>query len=188
MLVKTRNRFDNSTKINDELFLLTKELEKDFITELFGNKIKDNQYGVDTSNIETSILLAIEKIYSENENIDINNIKYAVFYDSHFKGVYLMIGEEKYIIDYRTLSQDIDYTKFKKFSDCGFSKEDMDIYTREYNIDISNAEFATIINPVSRMTFIVSNGKLYNYHGEEIIIDNFSNYSVDIKGNKAHSK
>ena len=43
MLVKTRNRFDNSTKINDELFLLTKELEKDFITELFGNKIKDNQ-------------------------------------------------------------------------------------------------------------------------------------------------
>ena len=188
MLVKTRSKFDESTKINEELFLLTKELEKNIVTELFGSEIKDNQYGVDTSNIETSLFLVIEKIYNENEHVNLNNIRYAVFYDNHFKGIYLIIGNEKYIVDYRTLSQDIDYTKLKRFSDSGFSKEDLDMYSKEYKMDISNAEFATITNPASRMTFIVNNDRLYNYRGEEIVLDNFQNYSTNISNNKAHSK
>ena len=45
-----------------------------------------------------------EKIYNENEHVNLNNIRYAVFYDNHFKGIYLIIGNEKYIVDYRTLS------------------------------------------------------------------------------------
>lgn len=188
MLVKTRNKFDKETKINEELFLLTKELERSIVSELFGSEMRDNQYGVDTDDIETSIFLVIEKIYNENENIDLSNVKYAVFYDNHFKGIYLMIGDEKYIIDYRTLSQDISYGKLKSFLDYGFSKEDIDMYSREYKMDISNAEFATIINPVSRMTFISNNGKLYNYQGEEIIIEKYNNYITNISDNKSHSK
>ena len=188
MLVKTRNKFDKSTKINEELFLLTKELQKSIVSELFGNEIKDNEYGVDFDDIDTSIFLVIEKIYNENENIDLRNIKYTVFYDNHFKGIYLIIGDEKYIIDYRTLSQDISYAKLKSFSDYGFSKEDIDMYSREYKMDISNAEFATIINPVSRMTFISNNGRLYNYQGEEIIIEKYNNYLTNVFDNKPHSK
>ena len=188
MLVKTRNKFDKETKINEELFLLTKELERSIVSELFGSEMRDNQYGVDTDDIETSIFLVIEKIYNENENIDLSNVKYAVFYDNHFKGIYLMIGDEKYIIDYRTLSQDISYGKLKSFLDYGFSKEDIDMYSREYKMDISNAEFATIINPVSRMTFISNNGKLYNYQGKEIIIEKYNNYITNISDNKSHSK
>lgn len=187
MLVKTRNKFDKSTKINEELFLLTKELERSIVSELFGSEIKDNRYGVDTDNIETSIFLVIEKIYNENENVDLNNIKYAVFYDNHFKGIYLIIGNEKYIIDYKTLSQNIDYVKLKSFSEYGFSKDDIEMYSKEYKMDVSNAEFATIVNPISRLTFIENNGKLYNYYGEEIIIEKFNNYLTNID-NKAHSK
>jgi len=188
MLVKTRSKFDESTKINEELFLLTKKLEKNLVTELFGSEIEDNEYGLDTSNIETSLFLAIEKICNENENIDLNNIRYVVFYDNHFKGIYLLIGDDKYIIDYRTLSQEINYAKLKRFSECGFSKEDMDMYSREYNMDISDAEFATIINPASRMTFIVKDGKIYNYHGEEIVLEDFKKYSSTPSESKAHSK
>ena len=188
MLVKTRSKFDASIKINEDLFLLTKELEKNLVTELFGSEMKDNKYGVDTLNIEISLFFVIEKIYNENKNIDLNNIRYAVFYDNHFKGIYLMVGNEKYIIDYRTLSQDIDYAKLKSFSDSGFSKEDLDMYSKEYKMDISKAEFATIINSVSSVTYIVNNGKLYNYHGEEIILENFQNFLPNISGSKAHSK
>ena len=35
MLVKTRSKFDESTKINEELFLLTKELEKNYIKNTY---------------------------------------------------------------------------------------------------------------------------------------------------------
>ncbi len=188
MLVRTKNKFNEASKINEELFLLAKKLEKEVVTELFGSALKDNQYGLDTTNIETSIFLVIEKIYSENRNIDLTNIKYSVFYDNHFKGIYLLIGDDKFIIDYRTLGQGIDYAKLKKFSDSGFSKEEMDSYSREYKMDVSNAEFATIMNPVSRVTFIVNDGKLYNHYGEEIAIDNYYNYSTSVVDNKTHSK
>ena len=188
MLVRTRNKFDETSKINEELFLLTKELEKGVVSELFGNSLKDNQYGLDTTNIETSIFLAIERIYGKDRNIDLTNIRFSVFYDNHFKGIYLLIGDDKFIIDYRTIGQEIDYAKFRKFSDSGFTKEDMDSYSREYKMDVSNAEYATIINPASRETFIVNNGKLYNHSGEEITIDNYYNYSTSVIDNKAHTK
>ena len=188
MLVKTRSKFDKSNKINGELFLLIKTLEKNLVNELFGSKEKENKYGIDNSDIETSLFLVIEKIYSENKNIDLNNIKYSVFYDNHFKGIYLIIGNEKYIIDYKTLSQDIDYAKMQKFSEYGFSKDEMDMYSKEYKMDIVNASFASIINPVSRMTFIEKNGKLYNYQGKEIIIDELKKYSTNITDSKLHSK
>ena len=188
MLVKTRSKFDESNKINGELFLLIKTLEKNLVNELFGSKEKENKYGIDNSDIETSLFLVIEKIYSENKNIDLNNIKYSVFYDNHFKGIYLIIGNEKYIIDYKTLSQDIDYAKMQKFSEYGFSKDEMDMYSKEYKMDIVNASFATIINPVSRMTFIEKNDKLYNYQGKEIIIDELKKYSTNITDSKLHSK
>ena len=188
MLVKTRSKFDESNKINGELFLLIKTLEKNLVNELFGSKENENKYGIDNSDIETSLFLVIEKIYSENKNIDLNNIKYSVFYDNHFKGIYLIIGNEKYIIDYKTLSQDIDYAKMQKFSEYGFSKDEMDMYSKEYKMDIVNASFATIINPVSRMTFIEKNDKLYNYQGKEIIIDELKKYSTNITDSKLHSK
>lgn len=188
MLVKTRSKFDESNKINGELFLLIKTLEKNLVNELFDNKEKNNQYGIDNSDIETSLFLVIEKIYSENKDIDLNNIKYAVFYDNHFKGIYLIIGDEKYIIDYKTLSQDIDYAKMKKFSQYVFSKAEMDMYSKEYKMDIGNASFATIINPVSRMTFILNNDKLYNYHGKEIIIEELKKYSTSISFGKSNLK
>ena len=188
MLVKTRSKFDKSNKINGELFLLIKTLEKNLVNELFGSKENENKYGIDNSDIETSLFLVIEKIYSENKNIDLNNIKYSVFYDNHFKGIYLIIGNEKYIIDYKTLSQDIDYAKMQKFSEYGFSKDEMDMYSKEYKMDIVNASFASIINPVSRMTFIEKNDKLYNYQGKEIIIDELKKYSTNITDSKLHSK
>ena len=188
MLVKTRSKFDESNKINGELFLLIKTLEKNLVNELFDNKEKNNQYGIDNSDIETSLFLVIEKIYSENKDIDLNNIKYAVFYDNHFKGIYLIIGDEKYIIDYKTLSQDIDYAKMKKFSEYGFSKAEMDMYSKEYKMDIGNASFATIINPVSRVTFILNNDKLYNYHGKEIVMEELKKYSTNISFGKSNLK
>lgn len=188
MLVRTKNRFEETSKVNEELFLLTKELEKDLVAELFGSELKDNQFGIDTTDIETSIFLTIEKIYNENKNMDLTNIRYSVFYDNHFKGIYLLIGDDKYIIDYKALSQEIYYAKLKKFSDSNFTKEDIDAYSREYKMDISNAEFCTIIDPTSKATFIVNNGKLYNHYGEEIVIDNYYNYTTSVIDNKAHFK
>lgn len=188
MLVKTRSKFDESNKINGELFLLIKTLEKNLVNELFDNKEKNNQYGIDNSDIETSLFLVIEKIYAENKDIDLNNIKYAVFYDNHFKGIYLIIGDEKYIIDYKTLSQDIDYAKLQRFSESGFSKAEIDMYSKEYKMDIGNASFATIINPVSRMTFILNNDKLYNYHGKEIAMEELKKYSTSISFGKSNLK
>lgn len=184
MLVKTKNRFDESTKVNEELYMIIKNLEKNIVSELLGISIKEDEYGIDTESIETSIFLALEKIYNENNNIDLSNIKYAIFYDNHFKGIYLLINNEKYIIDYRTIGQDISYGKLVSFSELGFSKDDIDSYSKEFKMDISNADFTTIINPVSRMTFIVNNGKLYNHYGEEIKIENLKVYSSTAKENQ----
>jgi len=188
MLVKTRNKFDNSTKINRELYMLTKELSKNLVNELFGNKIKDNKYGVDTEDIESVLFLTIEKIYTENNTIDLNDVKYAVFYDDNFKGIFLTIGNQKYIIDYKTLGQNINYAKLKQFSNSGFSKDDIEMYSKDYKMDISNAEYASINNPASIVTFILKDEKLYNHNGEEIIIGNFNNYTTSKNDNKLHSR
>ena len=68
MLVKTRNRFVSESKINENLYLLTKKLEKDLAICLFGNEINDNEYGINTSDIETSLYIVINKIYNKNKN------------------------------------------------------------------------------------------------------------------------
>ena len=181
MLVKTRGKFDETTEINGKLYLLIKEFEANLVSSLFGNKIDEKE-------IKTSIYLTLEKIYSENNNIDLDNIQYSVFYDGRFHGIYLVVGDEKYIIDFRTLSQDIDYVKLKNVSECGFSKEDIEQCSKDCHMDISHAKMANIFNPVSMKTFIENDGKLYNHHGEEIVLESLKKYSTAISDSQSRAK
>lgn len=177
MLVKTRSKIDNSTKVNEELYLLTKELETTLALELFGKQMNENEFGLDTRDIETIIYLTIERIFGNDKNINLDNVKYSVFYDNNFKGILLIVNDKKILIDYKTLGQDFDYVEFQKFSGRGLSQEELDNYSSEYGIDISNAEFATTTD--RRKMFIIKDGKLYNHYGQELELSQYQNYFVE---------
>ncbi len=179
MLIKVQDKLGNK-RIQDELFDLTKGLEKDLANELFCNKMEENEYGNITEDVDMAIYIALENIYEQDNNIDLNNVKYSVFYDNHYKGILLQVGNDRYVVDCISVGQIIDYAKFENFKEYGFSEEEIKKYSEEFNMDVSNASFATTVLG-ARTTFLLKDNKLFNIYGNEIELDGFKDYKTKIE-------
>jgi oligopeptide transport system substrate-binding protein len=75
--------------------------------------------------------------------------------------------------------QEYNCVESQKFSQYGFSDEDIQYYSKEYGLDISNAEFFTINTTQGIKTFIISEGQLYSHHGDKIETSSLQRYFIE---------
>ena len=120
-----------------------------------------------------------KKIYLNNTDIKLNDLNYQYFNYNSFKGIILYFNEKKYLINSEEISQECNYVESQRFSQYGFSDEDIKYYSKEYGLDISNAEFFTFNTAQGTKTFIISEGQLYSHHGDKIETTSMQRYFIE---------
>lgn len=183
MLVKIKDETNNSIRIDNGLYALVKGIQLDIIKELC-NKNVENENSED-KDIQLSIFMLIDQLAKNGEKIDYNDITYKIFHDNHFTGIILFLNDKKIVFDYEEMRQNFQYQYFQKFVDFGYSNEEIEALSKEFDIDVSNAEFVTIERIRGRATYIYKDEKLYNNHGDIVetseIRNLFSNVDLELK-------
>ena len=177
-LIKTKTKGnDTESQTNHELYILLRELEVNLLRELTNSKpIQNEHYNI---NIDAIIYDAFIKLCSSNPGLNLNELNYQYFNHDDFIGIIIYFENKKYLINAEDFSQNNNFVQAQTFSEFGFSTEEIQEYSKEYGINISNAEFFTIYTHLGTKSFILSEGQLYNHHGYKIETSNFQKYFVE---------
>ena len=174
---KIRGEDDSQAHTNQELYVLLRELEINLIRELSNAKLEQTEFY--DKNIDTIIYDTFKKIYSNNQDIKLDDLNYQYFSYNDFKGIILYFNDKKYLLNSEQFGQEYNCVESQKFSQYGFSDEDIQYYSKEYGLDISNAEFFTINTTQGIKTFIISEGQLYSHHGDKIETSSLQRYFIE---------
>lgn len=161
MLVKTRNKFDNNNRVNDQFYLMMQELEFNLVRSFSqGAQLENNLVNNDT---QTLIYILYKKLALTNPTIKLEDVNYNSFTFDRFNGIIATIGGQEYVLDAEFLEQELNCSGLQTF------KENIEDYSSAYGFDVTDAEYATLYNPTSGYnTVIKKDGVWYNHHGQEI--------------------